>query len=102
MNKVVELEMATRYIKATPSLGKIESETFYWSETDGKYMMCKESIVGLQWKKYLHFADINSFKCLLEEYFNNVVIKHIEEADNKEVAKFIKLSKEEKDIIKTE
>lgn len=99
-NDIVELHSKTRQVKASPSLGKFDDRNFYWSEREGKYMISKEMITNSIYQDYYNNADVQSYAMLLEEYFPNVEIMHIEEADNKASKEYIELSKEKKKVIK--
>lgn len=99
-NDIVELHSKTKQVKASPSLGKFDDRNFYWSEYESKYMISKEMITNSIYQDYYNRADVQSYAILLEEYFPNVEIMHIEKIDNKASKEYIELSKEKKKVVK--
>ena len=63
-------------------------------------MISKEMITNSIYQDYYNRADVQSYAILLEEYFSNVEIMHIEEANNKASKEYIELSKEKKKVVK--
>lgn len=89
-NKFKELE-----IELTPI--RIDSDNrFYWSDEEQKHLVNEIAIRNQCYVDYYNKADIEMFKISLEEYFPNVEIISIQEANNVPSKTYNKIATEEK------
>ena len=72
------------------------NQEFYWNNEYYKYIVNEIGIRNTCYTRYYTKADIQSFKVLLGEYFNNVELMEIKEADNTARKIYNKISAEEK------
>ena len=72
------------------------SQEYYWSNESYKYVVNEIGIRNTCYTRYYTKADIQSFKVLLEEYFNNIEIVEVKEADNIARKVYNQISAEEK------
>ena len=72
------------------------SQEYYWSNEYYKYIVNEIGIRNTCYTKYYTKADIQSFKVLLGEYFNNIEIVEIKETENIARKVYNKISSEEK------
>lgn len=72
------------------------SNDYYWSKDEYKYIVNEIGIRNSCYTRYYIKADIQSFKVLLGEYFNNVDIIEIKEADNMVRKIYNQITNEEK------
>ena len=68
------------------------SNDYYWSKEEYKYIVNEIGIRNSCYTRYYTKADIHSFKVLLGEYFDNIEILEIKEANN--IARKIKQKNE--------
>lgn len=72
------------------------SQDYYWSNEKYKYIVNEIGVRNTCYTRYYTKADIQSFKVLLEEYFNNIEIVEVKEADNIARKVYNQISAEEK------
>lgn len=72
------------------------SNDYYWSKEEYKYIVNEIGIRNSCYTRYYTKADIHSFKVLLGEYFDNIEILEIKEANNIARKIYNKITKEEK------
>ena len=75
-----------------------KSNLYYYNETLGKYEVNEIGIRNECYTRYYNNASINSFKTLLEEYFNDILIVDLEDPNNaarKKYNEIIKIEKKE-------
>ena len=72
------------------------SQEYYWSNGYYKYIVNEIGIRNTCYTRYYTKADIQSFKVLLGEYFNNIEIVQIKETDKTARRIYNKISTEEK------
>lgn len=72
------------------------SNEYYWNQDQHKYIVNEVGIRNTCYTRYYTKADIQSFKTLLEEYFNQIEIVEIKEADNTARKLYNKITTEEK------
>ena len=58
------------------------TQEFYWSNEEYKYLVSEIGIRNNCYTRYYSIANIEKYKVLLEEYFNNIEIVKVKEADN--------------------
>lgn len=82
-------------IELTPI--KVDTDyRFYWSDEEKRYLVNEIAIRNQCYVDYYNKADIGAFKVSLEEYFSNVEIVNVKEANNKPSKTYSKLATEEK------
>lgn len=72
------------------------SNEYYWSDNTKQYMLNEIGIRNGCYSVYYTKANIRSFKTLLEEYFPNIEIVEIEEANNEARKVYNKITTDEK------
>lgn len=72
------------------------SQEYYWSNEYYKYIVNEIGIRNTCYTRYYTKVDIQSFKVLLGEYFDNIELIEIKEADNIARKLYNKISTEEK------
>ena len=72
------------------------SNDYYWNKEECKYIVNEIGIRNSCYTRYYTKADIDSFKVLLEEYFNNIEIVKVKEAENMARKIYNKITNEEK------
>lgn len=72
------------------------SQEYYWSNEYYRYIVNEIGIRNTCYTRYYTKADIQSFKVLLGEYFDNIELIEIKEANNTARKVYNKISKEEK------
>lgn len=72
------------------------SQEYYWSNEYYRYIVNEIGIRNTCYTRYYTKADIQSFKVLLGEYFDNIELIEIKEADNTARKVYNKISAEEK------
>lgn len=72
------------------------SQEYYWNNEYYKYIVNEIGIRNTCYTRYYTKADIQSFKVLLGEYFDNIELIKIKEADNTARKIYNKISTEEK------
>ena len=72
------------------------SQEYYWSNEYYKYIVNEIGIRNTCYTRYYTKADIQSFKVLLGEYFENIELIEIKEANNTARKVYNKISTEEK------
>ena len=72
------------------------SQEYYWSNEYYRYIVNEIGIRNTCYTRYYTKADIQSFKILLGEYFDNIELIEIKEADNTARKVYNKISAEEK------
>lgn len=78
------------------------SQEYYWSNEEYKYIVNEIGIRNICYTRYYTKANIQNFKVLLEEYFSNIEIVEINEADNVARKIYNQITSEEKKQILVE
>ena len=78
------------------------SQEYYWNNDLYKYIVNEVGIRNICYTRYYTKANIQNFKVLLEEYFSNIEIVEINEADNVARKIYNQITSEEKKQILTE
>lgn len=76
-----------------------KSNLYYYNETLGKYEVNEIGIRNECYTRYYNNASINSFKTLLEEYFNDIFIVDLENPNNAARKKYNEVAKIDKENI---
>lgn len=90
---------ANKFVEQVLELSPIRlnnSMEYYWSNDLYKYIVNEIGIRNTCYTRYYTKADIQSFKVLLGEYFDNIELIEIKEADNIARKIYNKISTEEK------
>lgn len=109
VNKVIESRKKAIDFQNSYKLSKFEEVTlgispirlsisneYYWSDNTKQYMLNEIGIRNGCYSVYYTKANIRSFKTLLEEYFPNIEIVEIEEANNEARKVYNKITTDEK------